>query len=70
VLRELRISYILPYPVYIYDKRTRVMCQPSRFVSELDETLIERWDLTEDSDDEDFEDDFDIFDDSENDDIH
>ena len=50
VTRAKEYLYII-YPVNIYDKRTRVMCQPSRFVEELNDDLFEAWDLTEDDDD-------------------
>lgn len=52
VTRAKEHIYIL-YPVNIYDRRSRVMCQPSRFLEELDSSLYEQWDLTEDDDAED-----------------
>lgn len=48
VTRAKEYLYLL-YPVNIFDRRSRVMCQPSRFVDELDTNSIEQWDLTEDS---------------------
>jgi DNA helicase-2/ATP-dependent DNA helicase PcrA len=50
VTRAKEHLYIV-YPVNIYDRRSRVMCQPSRFVEELDIDIFEQWDLTEDGED-------------------
>jgi DNA helicase-2/ATP-dependent DNA helicase PcrA len=41
------------YPINIYDRQMRVMCQPSRFVEELPLDLCDQWDLTEGHDEED-----------------
>jgi len=43
----------ITYPINIYDRQMRVMCQPSRFVEELPLDLYDQWDLTEGSDEED-----------------
>ena len=49
VTRAKEQLYVI-YPVNIYDRRSRVMCQPSRFVEDLDPKLYEQWDLLEDDD--------------------
>jgi DNA helicase-2/ATP-dependent DNA helicase PcrA len=46
----------LVYPINIYDRMYRVMCQPSRFLEELDRTLYEQWDLSEEYVEEDNDD--------------
>lgn len=43
----------LVYPVNVWDRQSRAMCQPSRFIEELPLELYEQWDLTEDGEDED-----------------
>ncbi len=48
VTRAKEHLYLL-YPVNIYDRLTRVMCQPSEFVKELPDDLCEQWDLQEDA---------------------
>ena len=44
----------LVYPINIYDRQSRVMCQPSRFLEELELNLFDQWELeeTEESGDE------------------
>lgn len=42
----------LVYPINIFDRMNRVMCQPSRFIDELDVDLCEQWYLSEEGDED------------------